>query len=208
MPNAAKRPSSSPARRAQVHALALEALESELRGGTRFADVSVEAIATRAGISRSTFYLYFRDKTELLVGATEWLRDLVFEVRLDRGVDGSLGGLEGYVSSVERVIARYREHSSLLDAVNHEAEFDDRVGARWTAAQQRYVAWVADILREEQARGSTARSIDPELAAGILVTGGERVIARHIAAAQAGDDSRLARELGASQWFGFFRRPE
>ncbi|MCS5719353.1 TetR/AcrR family transcriptional regulator [Herbiconiux sp. CPCC 205763] len=202
-----KRPSSSPARRAEVRSRALAALEGFLRAGTRYPDVSVEAIAKRAGISRSTFYLYFRDKTELLVDATDWLKDLVFEVRLDRGADGSLGDLPGYVSSVERVIGRYREHSALLGAVNHEAEFDERVGATWSGAQRRYISWVAGILREEQARGLTAGSFDPELAASILVTGGEQVIAKHIARTAASEDTQLAQELGASQWFGFFRRP-
>lgn len=207
MPTQTKRPSSSPVRRAEVERLALAALETFLNGGTRFSEIAVEAIAAQAGISRSTFYLYFQDKTELLVGATNWLKDLVFEERLERQPDGSLGELDTYIQSLEQIIARYRQHSALLSAVNQVAEFDDRVGARWLASQTRYISWVAEILREEQRRGLTADTFDADLAAAILITGGEHVIAQHVARTDADQDARLARELGTAQWFGFFRRP-
>ena len=45
----------------------MEATEKLLREGNSYADLSVEAIAARAGISRTTFYDYFEDKRELLL---------------------------------------------------------------------------------------------------------------------------------------------
>ena len=61
---------------------AIAALEDVLGDGTPLAVVPVDAIASRAGISRSTFYLYFADKGELLALATRWLKDQLFEVRV------------------------------------------------------------------------------------------------------------------------------
>jgi AcrR family transcriptional regulator len=202
-----KRPSSSPARKAEVEALAIAALETVLNGGAHFSDISVEVLAAGAGISRSTFYLYFADKTELLARATVWLKDRVFEARFDRDADGGVGDLETYIRSLDRIIAQYREHSTLLAAVNHVAGFDERVGEIWAASQRRYVGWVADLIRAEQQRGVTDASFDTEAAAWILITGGEHVIAQHIAGSSEDEDARLARELGSAQWYGFFRRP-
>ncbi|MFF1877162.1 TetR/AcrR family transcriptional regulator [Leifsonia sp. NPDC058230] len=185
---------------------AIAALEDVLGDGTPLAEVPVDAIATRAGISRSTFYLYFADKGELLALATHWLKDQLFEVRVAPQEDRSLDDLASYVTALERIIGRYREHAALLAAVNHAIQFDDRVGEQWVTAQNRYIAWVADILRTEQERGLTDDTFDAEAAADILISGGEYVIATHVIRRDADEDAALARDLGAAQWYGFFRR--
>ena len=112
------------------------------------------------GISRSTFYLYFADKGELLALATNWLKDQLFELRVDPQSDGSLDDLPSYIAALERIIGRYRDHAALLAAVNYAIQFDDRVAEQWTGAQDRYIAWVAGILRTEQERGLTDDSFD------------------------------------------------
>src|SRR3981081_4687209 len=55
------------AKRAQVQAAVLQATEQLLAGGSSYADLNVERIATAAGISRTVFYFYFRDKRDLLM---------------------------------------------------------------------------------------------------------------------------------------------
>ena len=170
MPTQLKRPSSSPARRAEVESRALAALEAALGGGTPFSEIAVESIASQAGISRSTFYLYFSDKTELLARAADRLKDLVFRSGWTVGRTGRSGGLDDYIRTLEGIVARYRDHSALLAAVNQVAQFDERVGETWAASQRRYTDWVAAILRAEQLRGMTDGSFDADLAAAILVT--------------------------------------
>ena len=59
------------AKREAIEADVLEATEALLEEGASFADLSIERIATRAGISRTAFYFYFRDKRELLMRLTE-----------------------------------------------------------------------------------------------------------------------------------------
>ncbi len=58
-------------KRAQIEAAVLEATEALLAEGASFAELGIERIATRAGISRTAFYFYFKDKRELLVRLTE-----------------------------------------------------------------------------------------------------------------------------------------
>ena len=53
-------------------------VEELVENGVRYADLSVEAIITAGGISRSTFYVYFEDKGDLLVAmAQDVIGDLV-----------------------------------------------------------------------------------------------------------------------------------
>src|SRR6202022_4258456 len=54
------------ARRDQLRTQVLSIVEQQLRAGATYADVSVANVVAEAGISRSTFYAYFVDKTTLL----------------------------------------------------------------------------------------------------------------------------------------------
>ena len=58
-------------KRAAIEAAVLRATEELLTEGATFAELNIEKIATRAGISRTAFYFYFRDKRELLVRLTD-----------------------------------------------------------------------------------------------------------------------------------------
>ena len=58
-------------KRAAIEAGVLRATEELLAEGASFAELGIERIATRGGISRTAFYFYFRDKRELLVRLTE-----------------------------------------------------------------------------------------------------------------------------------------
>src|SRR5919197_6048759 len=66
------------AKRAAVQAAVLGATEALLAEGASYADLNIERIATRAGISRTAFYFYFRDKRELLMRLTEDVNELLF----------------------------------------------------------------------------------------------------------------------------------
>jgi AcrR family transcriptional regulator len=55
-----------PDKRSQVEQALLEATERLLDRGASFTELSVEQLANEAGIARSTFYVYFVDKGELV----------------------------------------------------------------------------------------------------------------------------------------------
>src|SRR5919197_3678303 len=67
------------AKRAAVQAAVLGATEALLSEGASYADLNIERIATRAGISRTAFYFYFRDKRELLLRLTEDVNEELFQ---------------------------------------------------------------------------------------------------------------------------------
>ena len=67
------------AKRAAIQAAVLEATEALLAEGTPYADLNIERIAKRAGISRTSFYFYFRDKRELLTRLTADVAELLYQ---------------------------------------------------------------------------------------------------------------------------------
>src|SRR5256714_15387412 len=111
-----RRPEPASAKRAEIESRVLEATEALLRDGASYTELSVERIATRAGISRTAFYFYFHDKRELLMRLTEDVADLLY-AEGDAWWSGEGEGPAELDSALRKVVALYREHRVLLRAV-------------------------------------------------------------------------------------------
>jgi AcrR family transcriptional regulator len=92
--------------------------------GLSFTELSVDRLATEAGISRATFYIYFEDKRQLLMELTRQVTAelaeaaaLWFDVADQRDVDTAR-------RSVRRIVAVYREHQAVLTAMFELASYD------------------------------------------------------------------------------------
>src|SRR6184192_1954998 len=118
MASVTRRPHSDrAARRGEIARRLLVAVEKLLADGENFTEVSVERLVGEAGVSRSTFYVYFEDKGDLLKVLTE---DVMTEV-----IDAARGWWElpreadrADVETAMRVIAAaYRGHVTLMAAV-------------------------------------------------------------------------------------------
>src|SRR5919107_6380602 len=120
-------------KRAAIEAAVLRATEELLEDGASFAELGIERIATRAGISRTAFYFYFRDKRELLVRLTE-------EVNAELLAAASTWWSgEGDLRTALRAIAElYREHGALLRAVVEVSTYDEEVATFWRALVGRF----------------------------------------------------------------------
>lgn len=67
MPSVTRKPQANrQLRREQMERRLLEATERLMRDGASFTELSVDRLATEAGISRASFYIYFEDKGDLL----------------------------------------------------------------------------------------------------------------------------------------------
>jgi TetR/AcrR family transcriptional regulator, ethionamide resistance regulator len=124
-------------KRAAVEAAVLEATEGLLGDGRPFADLKIEEIATRAGISRTAFYFYFRDKRELLMRLTEEVAEVLY-AEADLWWSGD-DGREALESALRSVIGHYREHHVLLRAVVEASAYDEVVAQFWRALMGRFV---------------------------------------------------------------------
>src|SRR2546421_11604475 len=137
MPPRSSTAPSSP-KRAAVQAAVLGATEQLLGEGASYADLNIERIATRAGISRTAFYFYFDDKRELLLRLTEDVAELLY-AEGDAWWSGEGDGPAELDSALRKVIALYREHGVLLRAVVEAAAADDAVAGFWRALVGRFV---------------------------------------------------------------------
>src|SRR5262245_25985386 len=67
-------------RRAALDERVLAVVERLLAEGLRYTEISVARILQEAGIARSTFYVHFRDKTDLLSRLAGTLRQNLLEI--------------------------------------------------------------------------------------------------------------------------------
>lgn len=152
MATASRRFEPTSAKRAEIEARVLEATEALLGEGAAFTDLNIERIATRAGISRTAFYFYFRDKRELLMRLTADVAELLY-AEADGWWSGEGDGPAELERALRQVIALYREHDVLLRAVVEAAAVDDAVAGFWRALVGRFVEASRRRIEAEQAAG-------------------------------------------------------
>jgi AcrR family transcriptional regulator len=207
MPSTTRRQAHDTDRRSVVEGQILAATEQLLRDGSRFTDLGVQRIAEAAGIARSSFYVSFRDKTDLLIRLAGTLKQQVFDLAKDWHPEGPGGGLDGLTAVFLDIVAFYRQHADLLAAITEVAAYDSKVAEVWGSELNRFTDRTAELIREEQTARRTPASIDPVTAAEVMTWDGYHVIARHVANHDAERDEAVARELALIRWYGVYRRP-
>ena len=148
-------------RRDRIRARLLAAIEELLHDGENFAELPVERIAATAGVSRSTFYVYFADKGDLLQG---WLDDIFDQVAAGARHWYHLppGATQAQVRDVlAQVLGAYRPHAGLMSAVADAAAYDPIIRDELAAHMNRQIHGLTNYIRS----GQTARAIDPSLPA-------------------------------------------
>ncbi|KOV74052.1 MULTISPECIES: TetR/AcrR family transcriptional regulator [unclassified Streptomyces] len=207
MASTTRRPSNAADRRAALEQRIMCVLAECLRQGVTFTEMSVEQIAKTAGISRSTFYLYFRDKVDLLLRLSGSLKQKSYAIAAAWRPTGPGGGVDGLAHAYEMILEHYREHAALLKAINEVAAYDPAVHETWTADQDRFVDNLETVLREEQRAGRTPADIDPRLSARLIIQGGSQILAQQVADSDGSNDAVVACELARTYWYGVYRRP-
>jgi TetR/AcrR family transcriptional regulator, ethionamide resistance regulator len=162
------------AKRAAIQAAVLAATEALLAEGASYSDLNIERIATRAGISRTAFYFYFRDKRELLMRLTEDVNEQLYQ-QADIWFSGS-GDPEAEVREALSNIARlYEQHGPLLRAIVEVSTYDEEVAVFWRGLLARFVNASRERIIAEQAAGRSS-DIEPEATAFALCWMAERVL--------------------------------
>jgi TetR/AcrR family transcriptional regulator, ethionamide resistance regulator len=161
------------ARRRAVQAAVLAATEDLLREGASYADLSIEAIARRAGLGRTAFYFYFRDKRELLMRLTEDVNDQLF-AQADVWFSGRGDPAQELRAALTSIAALYDEHGVLLRAIVEVSTYDEEVARFWRGLMGRFTSATRRRIEREQAEGRGAPG-HPEATAFSLCWMTERV---------------------------------
>ncbi len=126
------------AKREQVQRAVLAATEELLGTSGSFAELKIERIATAAGISRTAFYFYFKDKRELLMRLAEDVTGQLYG-QADAWFSGDGRAPEDQMSSALAAIAvLYAEHGPLLRAIVEVSTYDEEIAVFWRGLLQRF----------------------------------------------------------------------
>jgi AcrR family transcriptional regulator len=156
-----KTQSSRAKRRDETRARLLDVVERLLADGESFTEISVERLVSEAGISRSTFYVYFEDKGDLLSAwFTEIIDELVEASAQWWELDGS-STRDDLRAVLDRVVRTYRPHTALMAATYDAAAYDASVRELVETMMANNTATLRKHMRVGQKEGF----IDPALPA-------------------------------------------
>ena len=161
MPTAETAQKHGQARRDELRTQVLSVVEKQLRSGATYADINVASVVAEAGISRSTFYAYFVDKTNLL---RTWYAEFT-QVILDAAqtwwsLDGT-ATIQDVRAALERIMDAYRAHPELMAATHEAIGTDHGVREAVDGTMHEYI----DGLRAHIETGQAGGFVDPSLPA-------------------------------------------
>ena len=161
-------------------------VENLVENGVRYADLSVEAIITGGGISRSTFYVYFDDKGDLLVAMAQ---DVIGDLLADGAswwelpVDGTREDLR---KALRVPIDTYRKHRTILGAIAETAAYDPRAQEQQQNLIDQVVSALTTYIGDAQHAGVADAHLDAARTAQWLIWMIERGLYQLVGTA--GDD--------------------
>jgi AcrR family transcriptional regulator len=205
MPSVTRRPQTNRReRRERIERQLLEATDRLMTGGASFTELSVDRLATEAGISRASFYVYFEDKGHLLRrladqvfgdladGAARW-----WSVAQRRNPADARAAMTGIVSA-------YRRHQPLLVALNEMSGYDPQVAATYTDLMTQLADRLAALIESGRADGSIRSGLDPEPTATTLTWMVERACQQTLPGRPASYDAELAATLAQIVWAALY----
>jgi len=137
------------------------AVETLLEAGESYTNLSVARLVKEAGLSRTTFYVYFEDKADLLSALTEEaVHELVDTTRFwwDLPPDADRADLrEALRSTYEAFVP----HKGVMGSVVEVASYDTSVRERYDALVARSINEAAEHIEEGIRDGYVAGHLDP-----------------------------------------------
>lgn len=192
-------PTGRPSRRAESRKKLLEATEALLAAGGHYAELSVERIAQSAGVARSTFYVQFADRRQLLLALCEQAVNPLTERVAELAEAGPPPDQRRIADAMETVLSLARAHAPLLRAVVEAAGYDEEVGRYWRTLNDELARALARRLAEQQSIGR-ARSLAPGAAAQAFVAMVRESCIRQISGQSPISDDELAETLATIWW--------
>jgi AcrR family transcriptional regulator len=132
-------------------------------------ELTIDEVMAATGLSRPAFYVYFRDRHELVLRLIQEIGAELFEVA-DRWLKG--GDLR---AGVEGVVAVYAKHGRVLRAISDAAVDDPDVEAAYHGLVHRFIDATAAHIRAEQ-RGGRSNGLAARRTASALVWMNERYL--------------------------------
>lgn len=138
---------------------AILATAERLLGERPFADISVDDLAKGAGLSRPTFYFYFRSKEAVLLSLFEPLI-----ARADSEFDGAAQRLPTdpirmWRSGIKAFFTAFSSHRGVARAGTDALATSPELRAVWSGFMQKWIDQTAALINAERARGAAPETI-------------------------------------------------
>jgi AcrR family transcriptional regulator len=138
-----------------------------------FKDLTIDEIAGAAGLTRTAFYFYFKNKVEVLAAVVEELAGDLYK-EADRWWSGDDENVELAMREALEGTARVNQrHAAVLRAAIEVTTYDATFAGLYRQLTERFVTNAAEHIRDEQAAGR-ARQVDPQASAEALIWMTER----------------------------------
>jgi AcrR family transcriptional regulator len=168
--------------------------------GASFTELSVDRLATAAGISRASFYIYFEDKGHLLRRlAGQVFDDLANAAERWWGVSRRRDPAD-VRAAMDGLVASYRRHQPLLVALNEMAAYDAAVGATYREILTAIATRLATVVEEGQHDGFIRPELSATTAASTLTWMTERTCQQNLPGRPESYDAELAATLTQIVW--------
>lgn len=154
-------------RRDEVKQRLQQALRLEVRDQP-FREVKIEQIAEAADLSRSAFYFYYRDKSDLLMDATTGTVEMLY-AEADRWWHGDGEPASMIRESLGGVVSVWEQNADVLRVVTEVSTYDEEIRKFWRGLVLTFIDATADFIRREQAAGRAPADVDPSPVAELLV---------------------------------------
>ncbi|MGF2947547.1 TetR/AcrR family transcriptional regulator [Mycobacterium sp. Lab-001] len=191
-------------RRAEIERSLLAATERLMNAGSSFTELSVDRLATEAGVSRATFYIYFEDKGHLLRQLAERVFGELSEAARRWWDVAERRRSSDAREAMQAIVATYRRHQSVITAVIEMAAYDPDVSATYDAIFEGIVANVEAVIRAGRSAG-TIRDIPVTETAAALTWMVERSCHQTLRRTPPGPgDDHLAESLAQVIWASLY----
>jgi TetR/AcrR family transcriptional regulator, ethionamide resistance regulator len=133
-------------------------------------ELTIDEVMAGTGLSRPAFYVYFRDRHELVLRLIQEIGAQLFE-EADHWLKG--GDLR---AGVDGVVAVYAAHGRVLRAISDAAVDDPDVEDAYHALVHRFIDATTDHIRAQQKTGGRSEGMSARRTASALVWMNERYL--------------------------------
>lgn len=170
----------------------IDAAEALLRERP-FRELTVDEVMRRTGLSRPSFYVYFKDRHDLMLRVFAALRGELQTV-VNRWTQADGNSPQRLREALEGVVAVYAQHGPVVRALADAATDDPEVEQAYTGVVQFFIDAARERITSEVKAGVIAK-VDPEETAKALVWMTERYLYHSLGTARPSPPDEVAATL-------------
>lgn len=168
-------------------------------------ELTIDEVMDRTGLSRPSFYVYFRDRHDLVARLAQEISSELFAMA-ERWLKGTGDPIDDARAALGGVVGVYAEHGAVMRALADAASEDDEMEKLYRSLTDRFIEATAKHIREELAAGR-AEADDPDRTAAALVWMNERYLTEALAREPVDDPAKVAEALLAIWTRTLYGRP-